>query len=80
MFTKPGCNKCDQLKAKVDLAALGVQEGILTPDDPAALAVAAMHEVIELAENGLPTLVMAGEKPVSGLIPIKRMLAGKDRV
>jgi len=73
LFTKPGCGKCDQLKAKVDLAALGVQEVVLTPDDPAALAVAAMHEVVELAENGLPILIADGQI-TSGLIPIKKFL------
>jgi len=38
LFTKPGCGKCDQLKAKVDLGALGVQEVVLTEDDSAVLA------------------------------------------
>ena len=78
LFTKPGCDKCDRLKAKVDLAALGVREVVLTPDDHKALSEAAFYEVTELAEKGLPILVRAGEEPVSGLIPIKRVLAGKD--
>jgi len=77
LFTKPGCTKCEELTARLDLAALGVREVVLTGDDPAALAGLAFHGAVDLAERELPILAVGDGELISGLIPIRKRLEGR---
>jgi len=74
LFTKPGCKKCHYITDKFDLPAMGIGIDVLTPEDPAALAHLAWHELVELAEKELPILVLDDSSHISGAIKIKSYL------
>lgn len=74
LFTKPGCEKCHYITDKFDLGSLGVNEEILAPDNPDALAHLAWHELVEEAERSLPILVLDDSTHISGAINIKSYL------
>ncbi|MGQ9655901.1 MAG: hypothetical protein ACUVXD_17720 [Thermodesulfobacteriota bacterium] len=74
LFTKKGCGKCDYLKRKVDLRALGVVVEELGPENPDALAHLAWHELVGVAERHLPILVLDDCSYISDVVPIVRYL------
>lgn len=74
LFTKPGCEKCDQLKDKFDMNQLGVVEQRLTEDNADALAELAFYGLVEQAETELPILVTGDSQVFSGKIPIQKFL------
>lgn len=74
LFTKEGCGKCDYLKRKVDLHALGVVVEELGPENPDALAHLAWHELVAVAERHLPILVLDDCSYIADVVPIVRYL------
>ncbi|MFH1035725.1 MAG: hypothetical protein V1806_14550 [Pseudomonadota bacterium] len=74
LFTKPGCEKCDYIKGKFDLEALGIKTDVLGPDNPDALAHLAWHELVDVAERELPILVLDDMSHIAGAIKIKSFL------
>ena len=74
LFTKGDCRKCDYLKGKIDLAALGVQVEELGPENADALAHLAWHELVTVAEKQLPILVLDDSSYLTDVIPILRYL------
>jgi hypothetical protein len=78
LFTKEGCEKCDYLKRKVDLRALGVNVEILGPENPDALAHLAWHELVSVAEKHLPILVLDDCSYIADVVPIIRHLKGGE--
>ena len=74
LFTKEGCRKCDYLKGKVDLQALGVQTEVLGPENSDALAHLAWHELVSVAEKHLPILVLDDSSYIADVVPILRYL------
>jgi hypothetical protein len=74
LFTKDGCEKCDFLKNRVDLGALGVNVEVLGPDNPDALAHLAWHELVAVAEKHLPILVLNDCSYIADVVPIIRYL------
>ncbi|MBU4563411.1 MAG: hypothetical protein KMY53_07010 [Desulfarculus sp.] len=74
LFTKPGCEKCHYITGKFDMASLGIAVDVLSPEDPAALAHLAWHELVEVAEKELPILVLDDSSHISGAIKIKSYL------
>jgi glutaredoxin 2 len=76
LFTKAGCSKCDYVKSKVDLEALGVKIEEIGPDNPEALALLAWHQLIPVAEKHLPILVMDDSSYIVDAVPILRYLKG----
>jgi glutaredoxin 2 len=74
LFTKNGCEKCDYVKKKVDLGALGVSLEVLGPDNADALAHLAWHELVSVAEKHLPILVLDDCSYIADVVPILRYL------
>jgi hypothetical protein len=74
LFTKPGCQKCHYITDKFDLGKLGIQQDILGPDNPDALAHLAWHELVSVAEQELPILVLDDMSHIAGAIKIKAHL------
>jgi glutaredoxin 2 len=77
LFTKDGCQKCDYVKGKFDLKALGVKVENLSLDNPEALAHLAWHELISVAEKNLPILVLDDSTYIADVVPIMRYLKEK---
>jgi glutaredoxin len=74
LFTKTGCEKCEYVKKSVDLRKLGVREEVLSPDNPDSLAHLAWHELVAVAENQLPILVLDDSSSITGAVRIKNYL------
>ena len=74
LFTKIGCEKCEYVKKSVDLKKLGVQEEVLSPDNPDSLAHLAWHELVAVAETQLPILVLDDSSSIAGAVRIKNYL------
>ena len=74
LFTKIGCEKCEYVKKSVDLKKLGVQEEVLSPDNPDSLAHLAWHELVAVAETQLPILVLDDSSSITGAVRIKNYL------
>lgn len=77
LFTKPNCKKCDYIKETVDLPALGVNVEVLTPENAGSLAHLAWHELVAVAEETLPILVLDDCTSITGAINIKNYLLTK---
>lgn len=75
LFTKVGCEKCHYITAKFDLAALGIAQDVLGPENPDALAHLAWHELVDVAERELPILVLDDMSHIAGAIKIKSYLS-----
>ncbi|MEW5913050.1 MAG: hypothetical protein AB1814_10870 [Thermodesulfobacteriota bacterium] len=75
LFTKPGCDKCHYITDKFDVVAMGITVDILSPDNPAALAHLAWHELVDVAEKELPILVLDDSTHIAGAIKIKTFLS-----
>ena len=75
LFTKEHCQKCEFLKEKINIEALGIQEIKLTSSDAHALGLAAYFDIVTLMEKpGLPILVTDNNSPISGVVNIKKYL------
>jgi hypothetical protein len=72
LFTKPGCEKCDWVKANLPAGAALATYDILTAEGLAELA---WHELVGRAERELPILLTAGGEVVTGAIRIRQTLA-----
>ena len=72
LFTKPGCEKCDWVKANMPEGVTIAMHYILTADGLAELA---FHELVSTAEKQLPILLLRGGEIVIGAIQIRRELA-----
>lgn len=79
LFTKEGCLKCEYLKKKIDLEALGISVEILGPENPDALAHLAWHGLVGVAENHLPILVLDDSTYIADVVPILRYLTEMAR-
>jgi hypothetical protein len=73
LFTKPGCTKCDWIKAHCDLTGIEIQE--LTDNNAEALGLLAYYECVTLAEKALPILVLGEDEIVSDFALIKERLS-----
>ena len=71
LFTKPGCEKCDWVKANLPSGAAVATHDILTAEGLAELA---FHELVATAEKQLPILRLRNGKIVTGAIQIRREL------
>ena len=75
LYTKDNCQKCDNIKERFNLAALGVKVRHITADDPDVLADLAWHELIsEVEEGALPILVLPDGTKLNHELPIRRYL------
>ncbi|GAB4247628.1 MULTISPECIES: hypothetical protein [Deferrisoma] len=74
LFTKVGCEKCEYVKERVDLAALGVVVEELGPENPDALAHLAWHGLVNVAERSLPILVLDDSSYLTGAVRIRKYL------
>ena len=72
LFTKPGCEKCDWVKANMPEGVTVATHDILTA---AGLAELAFHELVSTAEKQLPILRLRDGKIVTGAIQIRKELA-----
>ena len=72
LFTKPGCEKCDWVKANLPVGAAVATHDILTAEGLAELA---FHELVSTAEKQLPILRLRGGEIVTGAIQIRNELA-----
>jgi hypothetical protein len=73
LFTKPGCGKCDWVKANMPEGLAIATHDILTADGLAELA---FHELVSTAEKHLPILRLRDGSIVTGAVQIRRELAG----
>lgn len=71
LFTKPGCEKCDWVKANLPEGVTVATHDILTAEGLAELA---YHELVATAEKQLPILRMKDGRVVTGAIQIKNEL------
>ena len=71
LFTKPGCEKCDWVKANMPEGVTCATYDILTA---VGLAELAFHELVSTAEKQLPILRLRDGKIVTGAIQIRREL------
>ncbi|NOY43837.1 hypothetical protein [Deferrisoma camini] len=78
LFTKVGCEKCEYVKERVDLAALGVAVEELGPENPDALAHLAWHGLVNVAERNLPILVLEDSNYLTGAVRIRKYLEGLE--
>lgn len=76
LFTKSLCSACQEIKKEFDLKGLGIQVDELGPDNPAALAHLAWHELVETAEKSLPILVLDDSSAITDAGMIRSYLAG----
>lgn len=74
LFTKPDCQKCHYITDKFDLTKMGIKQDVLGPDNPDALAHLAWHELVTVAEQELPILVLDDMSHIAGAIKIKAFL------
>jgi hypothetical protein len=72
LFTKPGCEKCDWVKANLPAGVTVATHDILTAEGLAQLA---FRELVATAEKQLPILRLADGRVVTGAVPIKNALA-----
>jgi len=72
LFTKPGCDKCDWVKANLPEGVAVTTHDILTADGLAELA---FCELVTVAERQLPILVTPAGAVVTGAIRIRDALA-----
>lgn len=75
LFTKDGCIMCDSIKGEFELQQLGVHIEELSPDNPAALAHLAWHELVETARKELPILVLDDMSCICGANSIRTYFA-----
>ena len=73
LFTKPGCEKCDWVKANLPAGAAVDTHDILTAEGLAELA---WCELVTVAERQLPILVTREGAVVTGAIRIRDTIAG----
>ncbi|HWR97689.1 MAG TPA: hypothetical protein VN317_04640 [Candidatus Methanoperedens sp.] len=71
LFTKPGCEKCDWVKANLPAGASVTTHDILTA---VGLAELAFRELVPLAEKQLPILRTPDGRVVTGAIQIRNEL------
>ena len=74
LFTKSLCSACQEVKKDFDLPSLGVKVEELGPDNPDALAHLAWHELVEIAQQVLPILVLDDSSHLAGQLRIERYL------
>jgi glutaredoxin 2 len=79
LFTKEGCSKCEYIKRKFDLEALGISIEVLGPENPDALAHLAWHGLVGVAESHMPILVLDDSSYIVDVVPIIRHLNGIAR-
>lgn len=72
LFTKPGCEKCDWVKANLPAGASVATHDILTAEGLAELA---FHGLVSTAEKQLPILRLPSGEIVTGAIQIRKELA-----
>ena len=73
LFTKPGCEKCDWVKANMPEGLTVASYDILSSEGLAELA---WHELVGIAERELPILVTPAGKVVTGAVRIRREMTG----
>ncbi len=74
LFTKNNCKLCDEIKAKFDLAAMGISIETLSGDNANALAHLAWHGLVEDARKSLPILVLDDSSSVRDFFQIESRL------
>ena len=72
LFTKPGCEKCDWVKASLPAGAAVATHDILTAEGLAELA---FRELVALAEKQLPILRLPDGRIVTGAVQIRNAIA-----
>jgi hypothetical protein len=72
LFTKPGCDKCDWVKANMPEGATVATHDILTSEGLAELA---FHELVSTAEKQLPILRLRDGSVVTGAVQIRNRIA-----
>ncbi len=72
LFTKPGCEKCDWVKANLPEGATVATHDILTAEGLAELA---YHELVATAEKQLPILRLRDGSVVTGAVQIRNRIA-----
>jgi hypothetical protein len=71
LFTKPGCEKCDWVKANLPEGATVATHDILTAEGLAELA---YHELVATAEKQLPILRLRDGSVVTGAVQIRNRI------
>ena len=71
LFTKPGCEKCDWVKANLPEGAAVATHDILTAEGLAELA---FHELVATAEKQLPILRLRDGSVVTGAVAIRNRI------
>jgi hypothetical protein len=74
LFTKPGCEKCDWVKANLPEGAAVTTHDILTAEGLAELA---FHELVTTAEKQLPILRLRDGEIVTGAIQIRNEITAR---
>ena len=74
LFTKPGCEKCDWVKANLPAGAAVATHDILTAEGLAELA---FHELVATAEKQLPILRLRDGEIVTGAIRIRNEITAR---
>jgi len=72
LFTKPGCDKCDWVKANLPAGVAVETHDILSAEGLAELA---WCELVSVAERQLPILVTPAGEVVTGAIRIRNTIA-----
>lgn len=72
LFTKPGCEKCDWVKANLPAGAAVTTHDILTAEGLAELA---YRELVTTAEKQLPILRLPDGRIVTGAVQIRNAVA-----
>ena len=72
LFTKPGCEKCDWVKASLPAGAAVATHDILTAEGLAELA---FRELVATAEKQLPILRLTDGRVVTGAVQIRNEIA-----
>jgi hypothetical protein len=72
LFTKPGCEKCDWVKANLPAGATVATHDILTAEGLAELA---FRELVATAEKQLPILRLPDGRVVTGAVQIRNAIA-----
>ena len=75
LFTKTGCDACEQMKLCMNLDAMeGLEVLTLDGENSQALALLAYYECVALSEKQLPILVSDTKEVVVGPLNIARYL------
>ena len=74
LFTKPGCEKCDWVKANLPAGVAVTTHDILTAEGLAELA---YHELVAIAEKQLPILRLSDGQIVTGAVQIRNEIAAR---